>query len=143
MFGPQSQWLQLIANPMQLPYSSHADPMQIPCRSHSAIQVPILFTDSLNGLISWAHFGSAATVLAFGPAAPLLYFVGGAIFLFSVALQKLMLVKLYARPVPLDEKIAERARVILQMLFGVRCLIRPPALPCRYRHRWSPELLIV
>jgi hypothetical protein len=38
--------------------------------------------------------GSAATVLTFGPAAPLLYFIGGTILLFSAALQKLALVKM-------------------------------------------------
>ena len=58
-------------------------------------------------------------MLTFGPAAPLLYIVGGVVFLCSAALQKLALVKLYAKPPPLDEQIAERARAILQLLFAV------------------------
>ena len=58
----------------------------------------------------------AAMVLVFGPAAPLLYFVGGATLLFSWCMQNLMLAKVYKRPRPLDHQAAERSRACLMLL---------------------------
>ena len=66
-----------------------------------------------------------AVVMCFGPAAPVLYFIGGISLLLSVTIQKFMLLKVYARPRPLDDALAWRSRGFLQALFFLHVTMAP------------------
>jgi len=61
-----------------------------------------------------------AIVVVFGPAAPVLYFIGGSALLLTYATQKLALVKFYRRPPHFDEKIARQAHGVLHLLLYLR-----------------------
>mmetsp|Transcript_19510 Transcript_19510/g.64493 ORF Transcript_19510/g.64493 Transcript_19510/m.64493 type:complete len:421 (+) Transcript_19510:216-1478(+) len=67
----------------------------------------------------------AAVVLVFAPAAPILYFIGGTSLLLSAAVQKFMLIKVYARPSALDDDLAKRSRVFLQALLFLHVTMAP------------------
>ena len=53
--------------------------------------------------------GGAGPERIFAPAAPLLYFVGGFVLLYSFSVEKLALINVYKRPRSLDETAAERS----------------------------------
>jgi len=59
---------------------------------------------------------TAAVVLIFGAAAPLLYFIGFVTMLFSFVLQKAAFIKLYKRPAEISYNLAERSRVVFKGL---------------------------
>ncbi|EOD31251.1 hypothetical protein EMIHUDRAFT_456391 [Emiliania huxleyi CCMP1516] len=67
----------------------------------------------------------AAVVLVFAPAAPILYFIGGTSLLLSAAVQKFMLIKVYARPSAHDDDLAKRSRVFLQALLFLHVTMAP------------------
>ena len=67
----------------------------------------------------------ASVVLIFGPAAPILYFIGGIALLLTWLSQRWFVLKLYRRPKDLDERITDRVTTLLDLLLLLHIACSP------------------